>query len=100
MCIPVLLYSVAQAYNESNPFMHMQPSVAQRWVAQRNARLRNAKLHYWDRTANTGNIATDLFFQLKRSATVAITKKCHYYFSCAATSLHGHHGIDRASPAP
>lgn len=46
--------------------MHMQPSVAQRWVAQRNARLRNAKLHYWDRTANTGNIATDLFFSTQK----------------------------------
>ncbi|MDR0204955.1 MAG: hypothetical protein LBJ40_22720 [Delftia acidovorans] len=79
----------------------MQRSVAQRWVAHRNAALRNTQLHYWNRTANTENVATDLFFfNQKRSGTVAITKKCHYYPSCAAASLHGHHGIDRASPDP
>ncbi|WP_193584844.1 hypothetical protein [Delftia acidovorans] len=50
--------------------MHMQHSVAQRWVAQRNARLRNAKLHYWNRAANTESIATDLFFSSQKEVAL------------------------------
>lgn len=101
MCIPVLLYSVAQTYNESNP-LHAYATqrcatlgcATQRKVAQRQVALLGSNRQHWKHCYRF------IFFNSKRSATVAITKKCHYYSSCAATSLHGHHGIDRASPAP
>jgi hypothetical protein len=70
-CVYLFFYTVLHSPTpKATPFMHMQPSVAQRWVAQRNARLRNAKLHCWNRAANTENIATDLFFSSQKEVAL------------------------------